>query len=113
MPAALAASAGAVLRGAELDQTPASRWSRLRHPLIWRSSRKTISIEPILAQHGVGISARIYPESPAVPVPVEQAIKALLPEGWKFARMALVAFYICWRIPDQPTHSGGGQRDVL
>ncbi|WP_269149223.1 MULTISPECIES: single-stranded DNA-binding protein [Acidithiobacillus] len=74
--------------------------------------RKTISIEPVLAQHGVGISARIYPESPAVPVPVEQAIKALLPEGWKFARMALVAFYICWRIPYRPTHSGGGWRDV-
>ena len=43
--------------------------------------RKTISIEPVLAQHGVGISARIYPEFPAVPVPVEQAIKVLLPEG--------------------------------
>ncbi|WP_404813304.1 single-stranded DNA-binding protein [Acidithiobacillus ferridurans] len=63
--------------------------------------RKTISIEPILAQHGVGISARIYPEFPAVAVPVEQAIKAL------------VAFYICWRTPYRPTHSGGGRRDVL
>ena len=62
--------------------------------------RKTISIEPVLAQHGIGITARIYSESPAVPVPVEQAIKAL------------VAFYICWRIPYRPTHSGGGRRDV-
>jgi hypothetical protein len=44
--------------------------------------QEALSIEPVLAQHGVGIAGLCH-ESPAVPVSLEQALKALLPEGWK------------------------------
>jgi len=44
--------------------------------------RKRLIKESALAQHGVGITSPCH-ESPVAPVPLERALKALLPEEWK------------------------------
>jgi len=79
-PAPLMRTASAA--GADLTQTPGGGMVPPASTPDLAGFQEALSIEPILAQHGVGI-AGLCRESPATPVPLEQALKALLPEGWK------------------------------